>query len=627
MKISNIALFFLAFFAFSNLVFAANDALINASITTISYTAGGLAANVTVNGNASYNVSFATSTVSYNRTIFNITFPAGFIMTSAHIANSSGGFSYGFMNGTYNGSMAFNTRVVGQVFEMYMLNNATVGNYTNTFWSFIINATQNSNLSATYQTTARLFDAAQANITTEGPNVSAAFGLSTYPAFNMSIYSGNGQTGDVNTSLATNITVLVTDNFGNPISNYLVNFTALNGSSQAFTNYGAAVGLNTTQIGFNAYRTLNATTNSTGHASLIAFLGNTTLNASTTRYAFNASNLNLSSSTKNVVFYQTPRAARITYYLLTASTTSTSTDAAFTVLVSSYDVFHNINATSAWNGTINVISTAVLTTLTYSTDGADYSAWPGAGVNRALATGNVTTWFKQSTNADLTFNFTDTGVPQSIGTSAQVIVRSAGVSGGSGGGATPTPTPTPTPSSTPTPTPTPSPTVNERNVDSSTKVKGSFFLSSASFELTYTAGSKGFYGDISWRLPFDYADFQAGKISIRPAPKRVIQGSVLATWENVDLNAGGKFVVTVTVDKSVDPSVMQQFAKPSLSPKTRLAPTSRPTVQPTATPTTPKKPVAQGQQADYTLWLILLVVIIAGGYYFFAMRKKPGLYK
>jgi len=86
---------------------AQNDALVNSTIKTVGYGTGSSAYNSSVYANTSYNVSFETSSVSYNRTIINITFPSGFTMTNAYGANTTSSTAYGFLNGTYNNSIGF----------------------------------------------------------------------------------------------------------------------------------------------------------------------------------------------------------------------------------------------------------------------------------------------------------------------------------------------------------------------------------------------------------------------------------------------------------------------------------------------------------------------------------------
>ncbi|HLD62601.1 MAG TPA: hypothetical protein VI875_01910, partial [Candidatus Norongarragalinales archaeon] len=112
--------------------------------------------------------------------------------------------------------------------------------------------------------------------------------------------------------------------------------------------------------------------------------------------------------------------------------------------------------------------------------------------------------------------------------------------------------------------------------------------------------------------------------TITPAPSSVEEGSVKATWSNVDLPANGQFNPTVTVCKNVDTGVMSQFAAPTLSAK------ARPSVEPTPIPTSSvapapvKKPVAGGDNS-LLVGIVVLILLAAGAYYFFLKPKKRGL--
>ena len=200
--------------------------------------------------------------------------------------------------------------------------------------------------------------------------------------------------------------------------------------------------------------TYNASTNSTGIAGIVAFMGNTTLNSSTPRYGFNATQFNVSGN--GAAFYETPTAGNVRFYNVSAS--PRETDSSFTVTVSSYDVFSNINGTSAWNGTLYLNRTGAAS-LTYSVDGGAYSTW-GGSVGRTLSSGNTTISFTDAGNDYLYLTFNDTGAVTATGTSSQVQVTAQGIPPTGGGPPSySNPTPTPRPSITPTPTSTPRPTV------------------------------------------------------------------------------------------------------------------------------------------------------------------------
>ncbi|MDP2718147.1 MAG: hypothetical protein Q8P02_05360, partial [Candidatus Micrarchaeota archaeon] len=204
-----------------------------------------------------------------------------------------------------------------------------------------------------------------------------------------------------------------------------------------------------------------------------------------------------------------------------------------------------------------------------------------------------------------------------------------------GGGSSVTATPTPTPatpassssgsssgglvpssgSSTPT-TATPA-QPSSRQTGPSSFVNGNFGSSSASFALTYTAPASGLKGQLSDRLPFDFADYEAGLISITPEPSSVQPGSILATWD-VALAPGETFEATVEVAKAVDESVLKDFKAPVAKP---VSVPSQPAVTPAPTAAPAQEPVPA--QADNTLWYVLGALIILGVLYYVFAGKKP----
>lgn len=291
-----------------------------------------------------------------------------------------------------------------------------------------------------------------------GPNATT-FSLSAYPAYNVSIVSGDGQSGAVNSTLANGLTVLVTDDFGNTISGYPVAFFALNGSGQGYTNYGAAVGLNSTYIGNNAYSAVTAITDSSGKASVLAFLGNTTLNA-TPAYVFTASGANLTSAAKAVNFTETPLAGSIAAYNLTPSNSTPPTESQFTLSVAAFDAFSNVNKTSAWTPTFQAEATNKLS-LKYNFNGStsNYAVYDGSAIPASLSSGTTTIYFLHSYAETITFTVRDSN--SAIGIRTVIL---------SGTSSTPTPTPTPTPSPSPSPTasPTATPTITPTPTSTST---------------------------------------------------------------------------------------------------------------------------------------------------------------
>ncbi len=169
---------------------------------------------------------------------------------------------------------------------------------------------------------------------------------------------------------------------------------------------------------------------------------------------------------------------------------------------------------------------------------------------------------------------------------------------------------------TPTPNPTPPPSIEKKIIDSQTGVVANFGKNGASFELTYEAGASGFYGDLTWRLPFEYSEYALGQVHITPRPKRVLKGSVIATWENVDLKPRQDFKVKVSVTKPLDRSVLDQFAAPSLQSKPRPAVSTAARATPTAAPT------RTALQPDFNLIIAAIAGVLIAAYYFGVVRRK-----
>ncbi len=210
-----------------------------------------------------------------------------------------------------------------------------------------------------------------------------------------------------------------------------------------------------------------------------------------------------------------------------------------------------------------------------------------------------------------------------------------------GGGGTPS-TPTPTPSSE-SPisstdssssggggisvprqyTPPSEEVVSEvKSIDQSTSVSGEFTESSVVFTLSYSGSSQGFYGDLEFRLPFEYSDYQNGLIVIDPEPTRVLPGSVIAVYESVEVAPSRVFNVKINVAKPLDVSILEQFTAPKVVRKT-VAPGKKPT--PSFVGVSEPKPLAKASVETPTYNLLLMVVgilVIAAGAYFFVYKKK-----
>ena len=267
----------------------------------------------------------------------------------------------------------------------------------------------------------------------------------------------------------------------------------------------------------------------------------------------------------------------------------------------------------------NITFQASMQTNLDMTDKVPNIAAAGCSGTTITLDGTALTCSTNFTIGSLTINSVSQG-SHTISVSYTPPSTSGSISGGSGGSpsATPTPTPsrTPTSSPTPTPAPTPGPSIERKILDSSSGVVGNFGTAGATFDLAYEAGDEGFYGDLSWKLPFEYSEYALGQVKITPAPARVVKGSVIAYWEKLDLNAGQTFKATVTVSKPVDKSVLDSFTIPTLIAK------SRPAVQaPSATPA-PAPAKRTALQPDYTLIAVVILGILIAGYYFGVMRRK-----
>lgn len=590
--------------------------------------------NATVNGNTTRNISFMFTAPLATLYSINMTFPFDTRFNGSNLVNVTSNVSGSVANWTVNGTAVISNATMGS--EVDVVFNTTgnlslnVGNtyYFSIIFSNVANS-RSANGSATYGgftlTTAGFINNGTQILTTN----TTTYTLVPQNATNVTALFGGSQTVTVNSTPTYNLTALVTDRYGNPFSGFHLNFTSLNTSNSI---YNLTISLNgSNPYGYVAggwYSTVHAYTNATGQANVTAFMGQSTGNSTSTVYqvqAWNASNaVTLTDFSANATFNLTPSSDKINYYLLTPSSSTPAANTQFNVLVSSYDAFSNINTSSDWKPSISAAADHV-SSLQYNLDGSSTYSTYGSAVQLALVSGNDTIYFKHGYNDGITFTVGDSN---SASGATAVTVQGGGSGSGSGtgsggggyssgsGGSTPTPTPTPAPT----------PKVEEQNLDTSTKVTGSFADSSTSFELTYFAGADGFYGDMSWKLPLDFADYQAGKITITPKPSSVKAGSVVATWNNIDLAAGAAFTATVSVSKKLDSTLMQNFVIPTLSGKAKPTPgpttaVATPTPAPTQQTGGVKGTVKAGQ--DYTLWIVLLlVIIIAGAYYYWSTKKK-----
>ncbi|MBI5037068.1 hypothetical protein HZC09_07040 [Candidatus Micrarchaeota archaeon] len=204
-------------------------------------------------------------------------------------------------------------------------------------------------------------------------------------------------------------------------------------------------------------------------------------------------------------------------------------------------------------------------------------------------------------------------------------------------GTTPVPSVTPVPTVAPTAAPAALPPIPEVVVEktaageeilekkterlgTAAQVTGHFAENSATFMLSYVASSGGFVGEVSYKLPFDYADYQAGKITLDPAPIKVEPGSIIATWD-VELAPAEVFTAKVEVAEKVEETVLQQFETPKAKPAPK-APPSEITPAPAEAPAATPAPAPAKAAADNTLLYIGIGVIILAALYFLVFAKK-----
>ncbi len=183
---------------------------------------------------------------------------------------------------------------------------------------------------------------------------------------------------------------------------------------------------------------------------------------------------------------------------------------------------------------------------------------------------------------------------------------------------------TPTTAATPTPQadiPTAPKTVV---IDESSAVTGTFTATTTTLQLSYSGGSSGFAGSVTYTLPLDYDDYMNGKIKITPKPKRVRRGSLILEWD-VSLQPNQEFKATVNVEKPVDPKILQEINSPVAK---KLPSTGSSTPAPTGfVPTSTAKAsaaaaAAQAGKQDNSGYIILVVAIVLLGVYLYFTQIK-----
>ncbi|OIO22885.1 hypothetical protein AUJ65_04780 [Candidatus Micrarchaeota archaeon CG1_02_51_15] len=253
-----------------------------------------------------------------------------------------------------------------------------------------------------------------------------------------------------------------------------------------------------------------------------------------------------------------------------------------------------------------------------------------SGTIYANSTGFFNTSFAVSSGCTHTITVTGTAVYAS----SSISVGPSGGSSSSSTGTNALPTTTQATESVETEAVVVEPVVAERqeqSLDENSRVQGTFTPTSSSFTVSYQASANGFQGRLTFRMPFDYADYQNGLISLSPVPSRVLPGSVIAEYDEVNLAPRQEFNVRAIVMKPMDKSVIQQFAAPVAVP---AAPTPEPT------PYSAVKPASKGSAgdylargssgqvaqagSDYLLPIIVVIVLIAAGvaYWMYSHNKK-----
>ena len=490
MLLSVVALFALSGFAFATLAG-------NGTITNVSITIAG--ANRTVGVNSTYVIQLNASDWYGGQAVdiqnISVTFPTGTDLSTAFISpqledsetSPRSGLVSMFINASASNINNTNTTVTvsSNVINIALVNatNATFANHTDAYFTIYVAGVNTTN-SFTNQTangeiglfsitainstsTGQWGSTTQVNYsqTSTGGNGTNGTSITLVPnwPYNLTAYGGNTQTmgagnqsGDtLGSTTYANITALVQDLYGNFVAGANTSFTYLNESTMTSPSGGVlnATLVNTT-IGEDGAGTFY--TNATGHASIGIQMANSTANG-TTVYSWNASVQNNGTNPK-VHFTATAQANVIDYYLLTPSSATPSLNTQFSVVISSYDQFSNINGTSAWTSPRLSVSAANWQSLLYNLDGSTtYTAYTGTAFDfGGLSSGNDTVYFKHSYNDGLTFTIlSDTN--GATGTGYATIVGMQALSGGGGGSwsgttstATPIPTGTPQPTAAPT---------------------------------------------------------------------------------------------------------------------------------------------------------------------------------
>ncbi len=196
---------------------------------------------------------------------------------------------------------------------------------------------------------------------------------------------------------------------------------------------------------------------------------------------------------------------------------------------------------------------------------------------------------------------------------------------------TPTPLPAATPSPRPSATPSPRPAEVPANITEVTPQPGQPSPGAgkppqqrpSTFELSYTAGSGGFNGTLSYRLPLNYADYLAGKITFEPKPARVHEGGgIIAEWD-ANLADGETFKSKIIVVKGLETALRE-----SMSTLTALAATPNPLNLPPMAPeegreaAQPQLPAPLSHLVLNVVGALLLLLVLVGVYLHYIRKYK-----
>ena len=609
----------------------------NVSATGIFNASDPGSATITVISNANASVTNSTIATATPDAIVSIDAVFSASATSAGVNISANITSKDRYGNVVNDTYKFSTNDTQAVLPANGTGNGTFRNFSLiTAGTAIINITSNSNSSAKNGTVATVNAAAIVKILltpTAPSNVSGgnftftASGLDAYEnqnntgSFNWSSsnanisanLAGNGTgTGTFNASIAGTATITVMSNANNSVTNSTT-ATVTAGSivtlrvlySAASTAAGVNVSANITSLdaqgnavndtyNFSASDPqgvipANGTTNGTFINFTLKTAGNATINVT--------GNGNSSLINSTIILVNISSVAQV---LLVPQNPSVTVGGTVQMNVTLKDAYGNTN--NSVNATFNATGTT------------------GNG------TVNLTTGLFTSTAAGLaavSANYSN------VWNTTNVTVNSAPAAtpapSSSQAGPAPVSTATPEKESTATTTPAPGEeTVGEEKPviiapDEKTTVAGTFTSDSASFSLTYTAGSSGFAGTLTYRLPLSYADYLAGIIKFDPEPKSVREGSVIAEWD-AELKANEKFEVTVDVAKPVEPAVLKEFK----APETKLKKTvpkgiSATTATTTGTETayaakTGGEAAATPDYGQYAIYAAIILIVAAWSY-------------